>query len=184
MITALALSPAPSHGARTLPSAAPQTSLTIVALNASAGRGVFHLRCGPTGGDVPDSAKACAALDQRPELVTSPEPFVCRGGPGSHWVVQINGWLSGQTIRQRFDTCWTFQMPMIEQFELTWGVLRKHLVLRRHRSVAAGATRRFPPGVLRATISSPATSSAITSRLECRSRSVAPQAVATAGPIP
>ncbi len=42
-------------------------------------------------------------------------------------------------------------MPMIEQFELTWDVLRKHLVPRRHRSVPAGAKLRFPPGVLRAT---------------------------------
>ncbi len=132
-------------------STTPNTSLTIVALNVWVGRAVFHLRCGPTGGDVPDSTKACGALDQQPELVTSPEPFVCRGGPTSHWVVRISGWLNGQTIRQSFETCWTPQMPTIGQFGLTGEVLRKHLVPRRQKSAPAGKAHRYPPGVLRAT---------------------------------
>jgi len=175
---ALSASRTPSSGIRLTDrgqggSTTPNTSLTIVALNAWVGRAVFHLRCGPPGGDVPDSAKACAALDQRPELVTSPEQFVCRGGPGSHWVVQINGWMSGQTIRQSFETCWTLQMPMLEQLELTWEVLGSIWF--------PGATDPWPQVQRVASrlafygrrISSPATSSAITSRLECLSRAVA-----------
>jgi hypothetical protein len=148
-IAALTLSSTASHpGGR---SSTPDTSLTIVALNASVGRAVFHLSCVPAGGDLPDPMNACATLNQQPELVTSPEPFVCRGGPQSHWLVQLSGWLKGQAIRRSFSTCWTLQAPMIQAFALTWDVLRKHLVPRRHKSVRPGTTRRFPPDVLRAT---------------------------------
>jgi hypothetical protein len=148
VIAALTLSTAAGHadGGQSTPS----TSVRIVALNASVGRAVFHLDCAPTGGDLPDPSTACAALDQRPELVTRPEPAICRGGPGSHWAVRISGWLHGQAIRQAFETCWSLRMPMIEQFGLTWAVLRSHLLPRRHKRVPAGTTRRFAPGVLRA----------------------------------
>jgi hypothetical protein len=130
---------------------APSTKLTIVALNEWVGRAVFNLSCEPTGGDLPDPTNACAALDRQPELVTSPQPFVCRGGQSSHWLVEIGGWLKGQEMHQSFETCWTFQAPLIQEFALTWDVLRKHLVPRRHRSVRPGTTRHFAPGVLRAT---------------------------------
>jgi hypothetical protein len=129
----------------------PSTSLTIVALNASVGRAVFHLRCDPAGGDVPSPAKACAALAEQPELVTNPRPSICRGGPGSHWLVRIRGPLKEQRVNLSFSTCWSMRMPTIEQFGLTSAVLRRHLVPRRHKSVAAGTTRRFPAGVLRPT---------------------------------
>ncbi len=128
----------------------PGTSLTIVALNEHVGRAVFHLRCDPAGGDVPSPAKACAALAQQPELVTNPKPFVCRGGPQSHWLVTIRGRLNEQRPDLSFSTCWTPQMPTIAAFGLTWDVLHSHLVPRRHRRVPAGTTRRFAPGVLRA----------------------------------
>jgi hypothetical protein len=128
----------------------PSTKLTIVALNAFVGRAVFNLSCEPTGGDVPDPTDACAALDRQPELVTRPQPFVCRGGQSSHWLVEIGGWLKGQDTYESFETCWTFQAPLIQEFGLTWDVLRKHLVPPRHRSVRPGTTRRFAPGVLRA----------------------------------
>ena len=130
-------------------STTPTASITIGALNGSVGRAVFHLGCEPTGGDVPDPAQACTVLDQEPDLITSPKPFVCRGGPQSHWTVRISGWLNGEAVRQEFDTCWTPQMPTIARFGLTWKVLRAHLVPRRHGTVRAGTTRRFPPGVLR-----------------------------------
>jgi hypothetical protein len=128
---------------------APTTTISIVALNGSVGRAVFHFRCGPIGGDMPDPAQACTVLDQEPELITSPQPFVCRGGPQSHWTVRISGSLNGQAVRQEFDTCWTTQMPTIARFGLTWNVLQAHLVPRRHGTVRAGTTRRFGPGVLR-----------------------------------
>src|SRR6266550_7408000 len=129
----------------------PGTSLTIVALNEHVGRAVFHLRCDPAGGDVPSPAKACAALAQQPELVTNPKPFVCRGGPQSHWLVRIRGRLNEQRPNLSFSTCWTPQVPTIGQFGLTGEVLRKHLVPRREKSVPAGKAHRYPPGALRAT---------------------------------
>lgn len=127
----------------------PSTKLTIVALNPWVGRAVFNVNCEPTGGDLPDPTNACAALDRQPDLVTNPQPFVCRGGPASHWLIEISGSLKGQATRQSFDTCWTFQAPLIQEFALTWDVLRTHLVPRRHKSLRPGTTRRFAPGVLR-----------------------------------
>ena len=132
-------------------STTPSTSLTIVALNEHVGRAVFHLRCDPAGGDMPSPAKACAALAQQPELVTNPKPFVCRGGPQSHWLVTIRGRLNEQRPDLSFSTCWTPQVPTIGQFGLTGEVLRKHLVPRRQKSVPAGKAHRYPPGALRAT---------------------------------
>ena len=148
-IVALALCTAANQasGGRTTPS----TSLTIVALNESVGRAVFHLRCDPAGGDVPSPAKACAALAQQPELVTNPKPFACRGGPQSHWLVHIRGRLNEQRPNLSFSTCWTPQVPTIEQFGLTGEVLQKHLVPRRQKSAPAGKAHRYPPGVLRPT---------------------------------
>jgi hypothetical protein len=125
------------------------TKLTMVALNANVGRAVFHLGCVPPDGDIPDPSRACAALDLQPQLVTSPQPFVCRGGPTSHWDVTISGWLNGQPIDENFTTCWVFQMPTIREFGLTWEDLRKHLVPRRHKTIRPGTRVRFRPGVLR-----------------------------------
>jgi hypothetical protein len=149
MIAALTLSGTASQAGG--PQSTPYTSVTIVALNAWVGRAVFHLSCAPPGGDLPDPAQACSALDQKPELVTDPQPFVCRGGPTSHWAVRISGQLNGEAIRVSLYTCWTSQMPTIAEFGLTLDVLRKHLVQRRHKRVPAGTTRRFASGVLRAT---------------------------------
>jgi hypothetical protein len=147
VIVALAVSTTASHAGA---SDTPSTKLTIVALNESVGRAVFHLSCEPTGGDLPDPTNACAALDRQPELVTSPQPFVCRGGPQSHWLIEIGGWLKGQETHQSFESCWTLQAPLIQAFALTWDVLRQHLVPRRYRSMRSGTTRHFAAGVLRA----------------------------------
>ena len=130
-------------------SSASGTKLTMVALNANVGRAVFHLRCAPPGGDLPDPSKACAALDLQPELVTSPQPVICRGGPPSHWYVTISGSLKGQPIDELFTTCWSLQMPTLEQFGLTSQVRQKHLMPRRHKTVRPGTRVRFAPGVLR-----------------------------------
>jgi hypothetical protein len=127
------------------------TKLTMVALNAHVGRAVFQLSCAPPGGDIPDPSRACAALDLQPGLVTSPQPAVCRGGPGSHWYVTVSGSLNGQPIHESFTTCWDpLRMPTIREFGLTWEVLRRHLVPRRHKTVRPGTRVRFAPGVLRA----------------------------------
>lgn len=127
------------------------TRLTIVALDSYVGRAVFHLSCDPVGGDLPDATRACAALAQKPQLITNPEPFTCRGGPGSWWLVKVTGALHGEATSRTFATCWTLQAPTLAQLGLTWDVLRSHLVPRRHRRVPAGTTRRFAPGVLRET---------------------------------
>jgi hypothetical protein len=93
-------------------SARPQSALTILAVNESVGRAVFHLECGPTGGDLPDNASACRALASAPTLVTAPKPFLC---PAMPWQVAISGRLDGRRISRRFFTCWTPQMATIGQ---------------------------------------------------------------------
>jgi hypothetical protein len=76
---------------------------------------------------------------------------MCRGGPGSHWWIEISGVLNGLPVRQSFGTCWDrLRAPLIREFGLTWEILEEHLVPRRRRSVRLGTTRHFAPGVLRA----------------------------------
>ena len=129
--------------------AASGTSLTMLALNGEVGRAVFHLRCTPAGGDLPNPAKACAAIQQQQELITAPRPFICAGADFSWWDITISGRLDGAPVWQHFSTCWTTQMETLGRLGLSWRVLRKHLVLRRHGVVLAGTTRVFAPGVLR-----------------------------------
>jgi len=128
-----------------------RTQLTMVALNSSVGRAVFHLSCGPVGGDIPSAVTACAALGSKPQLVTRPKPFVCAGGTFSWWDVTIDGRLNGKTVHRSFSTCWTPQMTTIGRFGIGWSVLQRHLVARRHVSVLPGLPRTFAAGVLRAT---------------------------------
>ena len=127
---------------------APATQLTLRAVNTSVGRSVFHLDCEPPGGDLPDPARACAALSEAPNLVTSPKPFVCAGGTFSWWDITISGRLNGKAIDRAFSTCWTPQMETLGRFGMSWAVLQKHLLPRRHETVLAGTTHVFPPGVL------------------------------------
>jgi len=131
--------------------ASSRTQLTIVALNSSVGRAVFHLSCLPTGGDTPDATRACAAVAQNPQLVTQPKRFVCAGGTFSWWDVTIDGRLDGNPVHRSFSTCWTPQMATIGRLGLAWNVLQRHLVARRHQTVIPGLARTFPIGVLRAT---------------------------------
>jgi hypothetical protein len=129
--------------------AAPATHLTMLALNSSVGRALFHLDCAPLGGDLPNQRRACAALKKEPQLVSNPKPFTCAGGPFSWWDVTITGRLNGTPIRRTFSTCWTPQMATLGQFGMSWDVLQKHLLPRRHETVLPGTERIFPPGVLR-----------------------------------
>ena len=129
--------------------AKPSTVLTIVALNQSVGRAVFHLECHPAGGDIANAARACAAIDRKPELVTHPKAFTCAGGTFSWWDITIRGRLDGRPLLTRTSTCWTPQMEMIRRLGIGWQSLRRHLVPRRRGVVGAGITRTFLPGELR-----------------------------------
>jgi len=104
----------------------PKTELTILAVNKSVGRAIFHLDCGPTGGDLPDNGRARRALSSEPTLVTDPKPFLC---PAMPWQVAISGRLDGRRINRTFVTCWTPQMATIGQLGIGKPlVLRAHLV--------------------------------------------------------
>ena len=128
-----------------------ETQLTIDALNSWVGHAAFHLECGPTGGDLPNPARACVALQRSPALVTKPKPFVCAGGTFSWWDVTIAGHLNGAPLRRTFSTCWAPQMATLGRFGLGWTVLQKHLLPRRHEAVLPGTRRVFAPGELHAT---------------------------------
>ena len=124
------------------------TKLTLKAVNPNVGQAVFHLTCGPAGGDVADPAAACAALDRDPKLVTEPQPYTCLGGPSSWFDMTISGRLAGKRVHRKFSTCWTPQMTTLRKLGLA-NSLTRHVLRRRHGLVAAGLTRTFPPGVLR-----------------------------------
>jgi hypothetical protein len=107
----------------------PETALTILGVNKSVGRAVFHLACRPTGGDLPDNASACRALASAPTLVTAPKPFLC---PAMPWQVAISGRLGGRRISRKFFTCWTPQMATIGRLGIGRpSVLKAHLLPRR-----------------------------------------------------
>lgn len=126
---------------------APATQLTIRAANSDIGRSEFHLGCEPAGGDLPDPARACAALSATPSLVTSPKRFICGG---ESWEVTIDGRLNGKAIHRSFSTCWTPQNATLEAFGMTSSsdVLKKHLLPQHHEEVLPETKRVFPPGVL------------------------------------
>jgi hypothetical protein len=130
-------------------SRSPETQLTMTGVNTWVGRAVFHLECGPPGGDLPRPARACSALRKDPALITDPQPFNCIGGFSSWWSVAITGRLNGRPFSGGFATCWTPQMPTLGRFGMSWDVLRKHLVNPRTGVVLPGTRRRFGPGELR-----------------------------------
>ena len=125
------------------------TEITMLAVNSNVGRAVFHVDCAPAGGDLPNPARACAALTASPQLITKPKPFVCIGGTTSWWDVTITGRLNGRPIHRAFSTCWTPQMATLGRFGMGGNVLETHLAPRRHEAVVAGTTRVFAPGGLR-----------------------------------
>lgn len=124
------------------------TKLTLTAVNPNVGQAVFHLACGPAGGDISDPSAACAALGRDPKLITAPKPFSCLGGPSSWFDMTISGRLEGKAVHRRFSTCWTPQMATLEKLGLA-SSLRRHVVRRRHGLVEPGIKSTFPPGTLR-----------------------------------
>jgi hypothetical protein len=124
------------------------TKLTLTAVNTNVGQAVFHLDCGPAGGDVSDPAAACAALERDPKLVTSPHPYTCIGGTTSWFDMTISGRLAGKPVRQKFSTCWTPQMETLKKLGLA-SSLGRHVLRRRRGLVLPGILRTFPPGTLR-----------------------------------
>lgn len=124
------------------------THLTLTALNPWVGLAIFHLDCGPSGGDVADPAAACAALARNPRLVTSPTPFNCVGMQTSWFDVTIAGRLAGKPVHRKFSTCWTPQSATLEKLGLA-STLGRHVRRRRHGIVLAGTSRTFAPGALR-----------------------------------
>ena len=131
-----------------MPASGSDTQLTIRAVNSSVGRSEFHLSCEPPGGDLPDPARACAALTKDPGLVTKPKPFTCAGGTFSWWDVEITGQLSGKPLDTKFSTCWTIQMATLERFGMDTNVLEAHMLPRRHEFVLPETRRVFEPGTL------------------------------------
>jgi hypothetical protein len=127
---------------------APPTDLTFLAVNTFVGRAAFHLTCSPSGGDLRNPARACAAVAARPQLVSNPKPFVCRGGPTSWWDLTITGRLRGREIRTHTSTCWTPQMALIGRLGIAQQ-LQAHLLPRRHEAVRPDVPKTFPSGVLR-----------------------------------
>lgn len=124
--------------------AAEGTELTIRAVNSGVGRAEFHLSCEPPRGDLPDPARACAALSRAPDLVTHPEPIGCRA-QWCAWDVTIEGSLDGKSIDTDFVTYWTEQTLGLG---ISRVVLQKNLLPRRHEELLPETKRVFEPGEL------------------------------------
>jgi hypothetical protein len=103
------------------------TNVTMVARNTNVGRAVFHRSCNPSRGDLPNPEAACAALADTPQLVTHPQPFVCKGGPSSWWNATITGHVHGKKIRRSFSTCWTTQSATLGRLGMTVSALHRQL---------------------------------------------------------
>jgi len=128
-------------------STAQETSVTILAVNEHVGRAVFRLSCQPAGGDVPSPARACAALEEAPELLTSPKPFTCLGGTFSWWDITIAGRLHGLPIQSHTASCWAPQMDLLRRLDIV-DSLEDHLLPRARQELGGGEQRTYPPGVL------------------------------------
>jgi hypothetical protein len=126
------------------------TELTIRAVNDRAGRAEFRRSCDPPGGDLPNPARACAALSKEPDLVTRPEPGDCRV-QGCAWGVAIEGSLDGKPIDveiiTRLPTPGWVPPGILGRLGISWEVLQKH-VFRRHEEMLPETKRVFEPGEL------------------------------------
>ena len=90
--------------------AAKKTALRVVADNGLGNKAVFHLRCDPPGGNFAHPAHACAALEENPDALLSPEPSSCSAGT---WTIAIGGRFEGRTVNVKTTMCWTSQMELI-----------------------------------------------------------------------
>ncbi|MDH6226139.1 SSI family serine proteinase inhibitor [Streptomyces sp. MJP52] len=93
--------------------------LTVTVRDAGEGRdGTFRLRCHPHGGDHPDTAAACARLDElsrsaRPAPAGPLDPFAgaapaspqafCTMVDGGPATARITGWWDGRRVRVSYD---------------------------------------------------------------------------------
>jgi hypothetical protein len=95
------------------------TRLTIVSNNPKAARAIFHLRCAPTGGDIPSPAQACAALRsvtrKLPLGYGCPKPpaTIPQGSWGTgNTTLTISGELNGKSFHNVIrDPCLTGPAP-------------------------------------------------------------------------
>lgn len=89
--------------------AAKNTALELVATGFGS-KAVFHLRCDPPGGDIAHPARACAALEEHPDALLRPRPFLCLA---DYWNIAISGRFEGRPVNVTTETCWTPQMELI-----------------------------------------------------------------------
>jgi hypothetical protein len=109
-------------------------AMTILAVNPSVGRAVFHVSC--------PGAQGCAALAAQPSLVFAPKPFVCLGGEFSWWTLTLTGRRNGRPFRTRVDTCWTPQMALLGKLGIARR-LQSHLEPRRVARMLPGMSQTF-----------------------------------------
>lgn len=102
---------------------ATKTSLKLVATSFS-NKAVFRLRCDPPGGDIAHPARTCAKLEQNPDALLHPTPFICNA---NSWDIAISGRFEGRTVNVKTNTCWTPQMKLIDRLGIA-NQLVTHLV--------------------------------------------------------
>jgi hypothetical protein len=80
-----------------------KTQLRITAVDSLAHAHVFHLRCEPTGGDIPNPDAACAAIGAKPRLTRdAPDASSCWSSRGP--TIRVVGVDSGREVSATF-TC-------------------------------------------------------------------------------
>ena len=102
-----ATSAAPSDGGTT-----GATALTVTGTDSTGATTTWRLTCDPPGGDHPDPAAACAALDERGATALPPvdKGRVCTQVYGGPEVATVSGTWRGQTVLATFsrtDGCQT-----------------------------------------------------------------------------
>ena len=100
------------------------TSLKLVADSGMGPEAVFHLRCDPPGGDIARPARACAALEEHPDALLHPKPFICLA---ESWEMAISGHFEGRPVNVKTETCWTSQMELIDLLGIA-DQLNSHIV--------------------------------------------------------
>lgn len=89
------VSPSPSAGT---------DALTIVVDDGSGGQTTWTLQCDPPGGDHPDPAAACAALDAHPDALAPVAPGrMCTQQYGGPMTATVTGRWRGDPVDSRFS---------------------------------------------------------------------------------
>lgn len=94
------------------PSPVAETRLTVTGTDATGARTTWTLTCDPAGGDHPDPAAACAALDERGATALPPvdKGRVCPQVYGGPEVATVSGTWRGRSVLATFsrtDGCQT-----------------------------------------------------------------------------